>query len=364
MAINLASEYSDLLDKRFTQKSLTEAWCGHDYNWDGVNSINVWTIGQATLGTYTASGLNRFTGGNAPTEIQDELNTYTLANNFSFAHTLDITNVQDQKNIKKANAVLKQIWDEQAVPKLDAYRLDTWANGAGSLVINSTALTKSTIIEALLEGCAAMNNHLVNRDGRVIFVTESMAVKCKLASELQYNEAFTSKAIVNGQIAKLNGIPIVSIPDSWMPTGVEFMIKYKRASADPMKLKTMRAHVNPPGIAGTLIEGLVRYDSFVLAQKAYGIYVYAQSGASANPTVAVASGTATFTSSGSTAMYYTLDGSNPKTSPTRATYNSSSKPASLTAGTVIKVYAETKSAGVRTALDSGIVTHVVLDSED
>ena len=338
MAINLASEYSPLLDKRFTQKSLTESWCGHDYNWDGVNSINVWTIGQATLGTYTASGLNRFTGGNAPTEIQDELNTYTLANNFSFAHTLDITNVQDQKNIKKANAVLKQIWDEQAVPLLDSYRLSTWAAGAGTAYVGS-ALTKSTVIEALLTGCSVMNNKLVNRDGRVIFVTESLAVKCKLASELQYNEAFTSKAIVNGQIAKLNGIPIVAIPDDWMPSGVEFMIKYKRASADPMKLKTMRAHVNPTGIAGTLIEGLVRYDSFVLANKADGIYVYGGSaGVHVTPTISFSSHVVTLTASNSTKIFYTTDGSNPKVSPTAAEYDSSNKP-TVTAGTVVKAYA-------------------------
>lgn len=348
MAINLANEYSELLDKRFTQKSLTDAWCGHDYNFSGVNSITVWTLGQATLNNYTASGLNRFTGGNAPTEIEDEINTYVLANKRSFAHTLDITNVQDQKNIKKANAVLKQIWDEQLVPEIDAYRLKTWGNGAGIATIGS-ALTKSSVIEALLTGCSAMNNHLVNRDGRVIFVSESLAVKCKLASELQYNEAFTTKAIVNGQIAKLNGVPIVAVPDSWLPSGIEFMIKYKRASADPMKLKTMRAHVNPPGIAGTLIEGLVRYDSFVLSQKAYGIYLYGTSGAiQATPTAALSSSKIALTSSGATKIYYTEDGSNPKTSPTRSEYSST---ITVTSGKILRAYA-TKTG----LMDSGILT--------
>ena len=170
-------------------------------------------------------------------------------------------------------------------------------------------------------------------------MTESLAVKCKLASELQYNEAFTSKAIVNGQIAKLNGIPIVAIPDDWMPSGVEFMIKYKRASADPMKLKTMRAHVNPPGIAGTLIEGLVRYDSFVLANKADGIYVYGGSaGVHVTPTISFSSHVVTLTASNSTKIFYTTDGSNPKVSPTAAEYDSSNKP-TVTAGTVVKAYA-------------------------
>lgn len=356
--INLASEYSTLLDKRFTQKSLTDAWCGHDYNFNGVNSINVWTIGQATINDYVASGMNRFSNNNAPTEIGDEINTYVLQNKRSFAHTLDITNVQDQKNIKKANAVLKQIWDEQLVPEIDAYRLETWAEGAGLTTVGS-ALDKSTVIEAILTGTSAMNNQLVNRDGRVVFVTESLAVKCKLAAELQYNESYTNKAIVNGQIAKLNGMPIVAVPDSWMPTGVEFMIKYKRSSADPTKLKMLRAHTVVPGLAGTLIEGLVRYDSFVLAQKAYGIMLYGtSSGIAAHAPLTVSSGTATFTTTGLDDVIYTLDGTNPKVSSSAETYDSSSKPASLAAGTVIKFYSE--KAGL---LPSGVSTHVVTSAE-
>lgn len=358
MAVNLKTEYSSLLDKRFTQKSLTDQWCGHDYSWEGDNAISVWTLNTFAMHDYTASGANRFTGGAAPDEMSDELNTYTLLKKRSFGGTIDITNNQDQANIKKANAVLKQQWDEVIVPEIDAYRLKTWAEGAGTATINSTALTKSTIIEAMLESGAVLNNHLVNRDNRVCFVTETMAVKCKLATELQYNEGFTNKAIVNGQIAKLNGMPIVAVPDTWMPTGVEFMLKYKRASADPMKLKMLRSNSNAPGIAGTLLEGLVRYDSFVLAQKAYGILVYASSGVQATPTIAVASGTATLTSSSADTIYYTDDGSNPKTSPTVKTYNSSSKPASLAAGTVIRAYAV--KSGV---LASGIAEHVVLSSE-
>ena len=354
MAINLASEYSTLLDKRFTQKSLTDAHCGHDYNWNGVNSINVWTIGQADLNTYwnnnSLYNANRFTGGNAPTEVQDEINTYVLSRNVSFAHTMDITNVQDQKNIKKANAFLKQVWDEQITPKMDKYRLETWAKGAGSVAV-STALTKTTVIEAILTGGSTMNNHLVNRDGRVCFVTESLAVKCKLASELQYNESFTNKAIVNGEIARLNGMPIVSVPDDYMPTGVEFMIKYKRASADPMKLKMLRALTTVPGLAGTLVEGLVRYDSFVLAQKAYGIYVFASTGnAAATPAMTMSSSNCVISAASASYIYYTLDGSNPKTSSSATSASGTSVTVtSVTTGTVVRAYA-TQSG----KLDSGI----------
>ena len=272
--INLITEYSTRLDERFKQKSLTEAHCGHDYSWDGVNSIVVYTIDNMAVQDYTITGANRFTGGNAPTNIGDEKNTYTLQKKRSFSGIIEGTTSMDQKNIKKANALLKQTWDEVMVPLIDKYRLNTWATATGVQTVTGAALSKSNIIEALLTGQSALNNEYVPRDGRVCFISETDSIKCKLAQELQYNPGFTSKALVNGECARLGGLPIVSVPDSWMPDGVKFMIKYKRASADPTKLKMLRALTQVQGIYGTVLEGLTRFDSFVLKNKAKGIYVY------------------------------------------------------------------------------------------
>ena len=342
-AINLATKYSNLLDQRFAQRSLTEAWCGRDYSWDGANAIKVWTIGQGIIGDYdpTASS-NRF---GTPTELSDELNTYTLSRKRSFTHTLDITNVPDQENIKCANAVLKQIWDEQLVPEIDRYRLKTWAEGAGLVKLTASALTSSTIIGALLEAQAAMSNALVPREGRVIFIGETQAVNCRLATELRGNEAFTTKAIVKGQIGSLANCPVVAVPDGYMPGGVDFMVKFRRATADPTKLKMLRAHTSPQGFAGTLLEGLTRYDSFVLAQKANGIYVSASSGCAA-PEGSFSGNNLSLTAGSGAEIYYTDDGSNPKCSDSVIKYTG----AVNTGGKKIRAYAEADGL-----LPSGIV---------
>jgi hypothetical protein len=67
-----------------------------------------------------------------------------------------------------------------------------------------------------------------------------------------------------------------------------------------------------------LLEGLCRYDSFVMANKADGIYVYSVGGVAA-PTIAVSAGKVTITGTGT--VKYTTDGSNPKVSPTAQTYS-------------------------------------------
>ena len=53
MAINVANKYSTKLDERFHQKSVTDAFAGKDYDFVGVNAINVYT--RATSATTPAA---------------------------------------------------------------------------------------------------------------------------------------------------------------------------------------------------------------------------------------------------------------------------------------------------------------------
>lgn len=348
MSVNLATKYETKLDERYRLQSRTDRFCGTNYNWEGTNAIKVWTLESPDLNDYdnTASS-NRF---GTPSEVDDELHTYTLAKKRSFSKVFDITNVQDTMFIRKANAYLKQVWDEKYVPEIDKYRLKTWANGAGQGKIDSSALTKTTIMEAILKGHAALDDAYVPTENRATFVRSDVAVACKLATELNNNQTYTSKAIIRGQIGEINGSPVISVPFSIMPAGVEFMIKYKQASADPMKLKMLRANSDAPGYAGTLMEGLARYDSFVMANKADGIYIYAQSGVSAIPAGSTSSGKVTLVATGGTTIYYTVDGTNPKQNASKSTYSTSF---TCTAGVTVLAYSVTSGS-----LDSPVLSYV------
>ena len=85
------------------------------------------------------------------------------------------------------------------------------------------------------------------------------------------------------------------------------------------------------------MQGLIRYDSFVLAQKADGIYVHAKDGMVAAPTVTVSSGQATITTTTSGAtIKYTIDGTNPKTSATAEVYTA---PVVISTAKMVRAYA-------------------------
>lgn len=319
MAINLATKFSPKLDERYKHNSFTDAWCGNNFEWEGVNSIKVYTINTGKLNDYDVTQTaNRF---GTPHEVEDEVNTYTLRKKRSFSETIDVTNTQDQLFLKKSSNYLKQMWDYAYVPEIDKYRLATWAEGAGLGAQNTTALNKSTVVKAMLTGITALDDAGVPFEGRVLFVRSDIAIEYRLADEFKGDGL--GERVSKRQIGEINGTSVLAIPPTYMPAGVVFIVKHKQATADPTKLKNLRAHENPPGIAGVLLEGLVRYDSFVLAQKADGVYVYSSDAdkVCAAPTFAIATNKVTITSATNGAtIKYTTDGTNPKTSDTAKVY--------------------------------------------
>ena len=335
MSINLFEKFSPKLDERYKLASRTDVACGNDFEWEGVNAIKVLTLMNPTLNDYVASGTNRF---GTPTEVQDEAAVYALTKKRSFANTFDVTNVQDQGFVKKAVMYLKQVWDEVYVPEIDKYRLQRWANGAATVEVNAEALSKTTVVSAMLNAQAALDDMGVPHENRFVFAKSSIIIKYKLADEFKTADGIMTKYAIKGQKGEVDGSPLIGVPDSYMPAGVNFIIKYKKASADPMKLKMLRAHESVPGIAGVLMEGLCRYDSFVLANKANGVYVHAQSGACTTPTIQISGNQATMTAGTSESIKYTTDGTNPKTSETAEVYNGSSKP-TIPAGATVRAYA-------------------------
>ena len=81
---------------------------------------------------------------------------------------------------------------------------------------------------------------------------------------------------LKGVIATLDGMNVQKIPANRLPAGFGFMVCHPVATVAPVKLEDFTIHQNPPGISGSLVEGRVCYDAFVLDNKAKAIYYQAQ----------------------------------------------------------------------------------------
>ena len=280
MAINLITEYQKKIAERFTLGSLTDEAAGHDYDFTGVKTIEIFTIDTVATVDYSRSGTTRY--GNV-TELGDTKQSMTLAVDKGFTFSIDAGNASEQFNIKQANRCLKREWDEVCTPEIDAYRLKSWANGkglsSGKTVLKNTdaSLTKSNIVDAIFNGSAAMSDKKVPRKNRYLFIPELTFVKFKLADVVMAHQ-MNKEAVQNGFKGTIDGMKVVTVPSSIWPTltgggTINFMIKYKGATVDPMKLKNLRVQKNPMGIDGDVVEGRYIYDSFVKDSACDGIYI-------------------------------------------------------------------------------------------
>lgn len=277
MAINLASKYEKKVQERFTAGSKTDAYCGHDYEFTGVKSIKIWSVDTVANTDYTRTGTSRF---GTLTELSDTVQEMTLAKDRAFTFSIDAGNASEQFNIKQANACLKRQIDEVITPEIDKYRFEQWVAGnglsSGTEVLSSVdgALTKSNIIEKIFTANATMSDNLVPTSGRVLFIPELTFLKFKLADVVMGGaDSLTTQNIRQGYRGTIDGVSVVTVPSSIFPEDVNFILKYKNATVDVMKLKNYRVHKNPMGVDGDVVEGRFIYDSFVLDTKAKGIFV-------------------------------------------------------------------------------------------
>jgi len=276
--INVASLYEKKLEERFSIGSKTNAFAGKKYDFIGAKSIEIITADRVDLVDYTRSGQNRF---GTIYELGDTKQTLTMTRDRAFTFSIDKANASDQFNIKQANARLKDHWDNVVTPEVDKWRLAKWAAGNGlttgnTILTNATpaALSKDNILGAIFDASAAMSDELVPVTNRVLFIGERDFVKFKLADQVVGGAQLNKQAIAQGYKGTIDGIQIVTVPSSYMPAKTGFIMKWKGATVDPIKLKTLRVQRTPLGIDGDVVEGHIYYDAFVLDAKCKGVYAY------------------------------------------------------------------------------------------
>lgn len=277
MAVNLAEKYASKVDERFKLKSLTEPFINHDYTWEGVKTLHVYSIPTVALNDYNReASSNRY--GN-PAELEDTVADYTLSQDKGFTFIIDKGNNVDSMNVRGAGKALQREIDEVIVPTKDAYRLRKIASGA---VANggfaSASVNASNAYAKFLDGQKYLDNNKVPLAGRVAAVSATFYTYIKQDSTFIKSGDMSQKMLVNGQVGEIDGVKLIKVPDSYLPTNCSFIITHPSVTVAADKLAEYKVHDNPPGINGNLVEGRVYYDAFVLDAKKKGAYAHFTSG--------------------------------------------------------------------------------------
>lgn len=269
MAINYASKYASQIDERFSKEALSNGAVNQDYDFVGVQTVNVYSVPTAPMNDYTKSGSNRY---GTPEELENTVQEMTMSQDRSFTFTIDRGNFNDTQMVNSAGAALQRQLREVVIPEVDKYRFAKICANAGTIATGT--ITKENAYDAFLDGTTALVDSFVPLAGAVAYVSSAFYKLIKLDPSFIKQSDTGQSIALKGQVGMIDGIPLIVLPASYMPTGVDFFVTNKIATTAPVKLTEYKVHDNPPGINGWLIEGRLYHDAFVLDNKKKAIYVH------------------------------------------------------------------------------------------
>lgn len=264
MAVNLAQKYSSVLDQVFTAGSYTDKYVNKKYDFDGVQTINVYTVTTVEPSDYSRTETGDRFGGN--NELQNIVTPYTLTNDKSFKLVIDRGNYEQTALAEKAGAVMKAEMEERVIPMIDADRIKAAATGATAV---SQAITAGTnAYTDILKAEAFLDEDKAPVEGRVLFVTPGYYNTIKeYITTTMHADTYSSKLISRGYVGELDGIPVVKVPTSYFPTKTNAVLWHRDALLGAKQIMNTRIKTDSELVDGTLLLGRFIYGSFVLNGK-------------------------------------------------------------------------------------------------
>ena len=193
----------------------------------------------------------------------------------SFTFAIDkLDSDETQQQLAAASALARQN-REVVIPEVDAYTYGIMAANAGHKP-DELALTVDNLYEQILTGSQALDDAEVPETGRVLVVIPAIYNLMKKCKDIVMETNVGNELRLQGVIGILDGMNVQKIPANRLPNGFGFMIAHPVATVAPVKLEDYTVHENPPGISGSLVEGRIVYDAFVLDNKAKAIYYQSQ----------------------------------------------------------------------------------------
>lgn len=272
MSVEYASKYSSHVDERFKLGSLTSGIVNNAFDFIGVSTVKVYSIPTVAMGDYTTNGTSRY---GTPEELGNEAQELTVSKDRSFTFTIDKKSHDDSMMTMEAGKALRRQIDEVVIPEVDTYRIAAIvASAPESHVKDDVKITKENAYEEFLAVQEILDDDKAPQGGRICLVSAGYYKNIKLDDAFTKRGDMATQIAINGVVGEVDGVPIIKVPGSYLPEGVDFIITNPIVSPAPTKLSEYKIHEDAPGISGWLVEGRVRYDCFVLKEKANAIGVH------------------------------------------------------------------------------------------
>ena len=291
--VNYAAEYSQALSQAYPYLSYFGAiWASENSNRYRSGMGKTMYIPTVTVSGAVDANRNQITGtfnrnwNNQwqAVELEMDREWSTLVDPMDMTETNDVANLA---NITRAFV------ETQKVPEMDAFLASKLASFASAFGGTSTqALTSSSILTEWDNALAYMTNQRVNRDRVVAYMTPATYKLLKQATGMtRFIEVTNGIRDVDRNIARLDGVNVVEVPEDMMKTAytftegwavnavsaqqINFMLVDPMAVAAPIKYEvSMMSAPTAQNKGKYLYYERYYYGAFILNQRQAGVYAH------------------------------------------------------------------------------------------
>lgn len=277
MAISLVTQFLPYVDELFSTESKKSLLTNQDFSWSGAHSIKIFKVGTSEMTDYNRNPASGFTGSRYGTieDLDASTEEFMLKKDRSFTFAIDkLDNDETAQQLAAASALARQ-QRQVVIPEVDSYVYGVMCAGAGHKPA-AVSITAENIYDEIIKGNNELDNAEVPETGRYLTVTPDVYVLMKKCKDIVMETDIANELRIKGVIAMIDGLSVIKIPATRLPAGFGFMIAHPCATVAPTKLEDYKIHADPPGISGSLVEGRICYDAFVLENKKKAIYCQAQ----------------------------------------------------------------------------------------
>ena len=273
MAIDLVTKFLPYVDEMFSTESKKSLLTNQDFEWTGAHTVKVYKITTAPMNDYNRSGTagENWSRYGAVSSLDATTEEFTLKKDRSFTFAIDKLDQDETGNQLAAATALARQTREVVIPEVDKYTYGVMCTNAGNKP-TATTLTADNLYTEILKASQALDDAEAPETSRVLVVSPAVYVLMKQCKDIVMETDIGNDLRLKGVIGMLDGANVLKVPANRLPENFGFLLAHPSATVAPTKLEDYKAHENPPGISGSLVEGRICYDAFVLDNKKKAMY--------------------------------------------------------------------------------------------
>lgn len=291
--VNYASEYSRALAQMYPYLSYFAALLAGN-NSNRYKSGMGKTMYIPTVTVTGARDVNRNSiNGNFNRNWENQWQAVELQMDRDWDTLVDPMDIDETAGVAAIANITRAFVEQQKVPEMDAFIASKLASFASAFGGTSTqSLTSSTILTEWDNGLQYMVNQRVNRDRVIAYMTPACYKLLKQATGMtRFIEVTSGIRDVDRNIARLDGVQVIEVPDDMMKTAylfttgwavdtstaqqINFLLVDPEAVAFPVKYETAMVSAPTAQSKGKyLYYERYYYGGFILNQRQAGVYAH------------------------------------------------------------------------------------------